>query len=63
MRKKNFLERMKAFKPGDHIVLHIRGIYGDYKKEGKLKKVDQNGFVYLDHGVAHSYRKIISIHG
>lgn len=61
MKRKDFDDRIQMFKPGDSMVLHVRGMYGEYRVEGKLRKVDDRGFVYLDHGFAHSYRKITSM--
>lgn len=61
MRRKDFDERIKLFKIGDWIKFDCRGMYGNYRVEGKLKKVDERGYVHLDRGFAHSYRKIITI--
>jgi len=61
MKRKEFDELIKTVEPGDSTVLHISGMYGRYRVEGKFQKVDDRGFVYLDHGFAHSYRKITSI--
>lgn len=62
MNRKDFDERIKLFKQGDWIKLHCRGNYGEYSIEGKFKKVDARGFVHLDQGFAHSYRRITAIH-
>lgn len=61
MKRKDFDERMKFVKEGDWIKLDLRGMYGNYRIEGKFKKVTDRGFVYLDRGFAHSYRKLIDI--
>ena len=62
MRRKVFDERIRLFKEGDRIKLILRGMYGTYQREGKFKKVDDRGFVHLDKGLPHSYRKIITIY-
>ena len=61
MKRKDFDERIKMFKPGDYMRLHIRGNYGEYAAEGKLRKVE-DGRVYLDKGFSHSYKRITAIH-
>lgn len=60
MDKAKFDEATKGLQPGDHVCLHIRGNYGNYIEHGELKKI-QDGRVYLDAGMAHHYKRIISI--
>ena len=61
-KRKDFDERIKLFKIGDRVKLDCSGLYGRYRVEGKLKKVDmESGRVQLDKGFARSYRKIIAI--
>jgi len=61
LRRKDFDEQIKKFEEGDTITLHLRGMYDRYAVTGEFMKVDDRGFVYLDKGFAHSYRKIIAI--
>ncbi len=61
MKRKDFDEMIKQFKTDDTITLHLRGMTDRYSVTGKFVKVTDRGFVYLDKGFAHSYRKIIAI--
>lgn len=61
MNKIDFIDKMRMFHSGDPITLVVRGNYGSYKHSGLLVKVER-GRVYLDSGMAHSYRRIIRIH-
>lgn len=60
MKLQQFQARLQTINIGDYVKLLIRGNYADYTREGKLVKV-QNGYVYLDSGMAHSYKRIKSI--
>jgi len=60
MNKKAFAKAIQEINYGDNIIINYRGIYNEYIHEGILKKIER-GFVFLERGQAHSYRKIISI--
>jgi len=60
MNKKAFAKAIQGINYGDRVKLSVRGIYNNYVHEGILKKIER-GFVFLEKGKAHSYRKIISI--
>ena len=60
MKLKDFEARMQIIKVGDFVTLYIRGNYGTYAEAGNIRKIE-NGYVYLEHGFAHSYKRIISI--
>ena len=60
MNKKAFAKAIQGINYGDNIRIHYRGIYNEYIHEGVLRKIER-GFVFLEKGQAHSYRKLISI--
>lgn len=60
MKRAEFEERMRLFHSGDCVRLVCRGNYGDFTVIGILRKVER-GYVYLDRGFAHSYRRIKSV--
>lgn len=62
MNRQDFEDKMEMILPGDKIRLVIRGNYEDKVEEGIFVKVDRDGFVYLNEGFAHSYRRIKRIH-
>ena len=57
MNRSDFEDRIKFFQIGDWIKLTCRGNYGYYRETGRLVKIE-NGRVYLDRGMSHSYRRI-----
>ena len=63
MIKKDFVKRLEELDLHslDPIILTLRGIYGNYRVEGVLDHIDERGFIHLDKGFAHSYKKLISI--
>lgn len=62
MKQKEFDERIKLFKIGDHVRLYIRGNYGDYVKEGIIQKINRkNRRISLLNSTGHSYARIISM--
>ena len=61
MKRKEFDEITKSLKKGDLIRVIYRGISYDYEEKGRFQKIDDRGFLYLDRGFAHSYRKILAI--
>ena len=60
MKRAEFEKAVKDLKPYDHIIITVRGNFGNYTSEGLLFKVC-DGRVTLNHGSSHSYQRILLI--
>jgi hypothetical protein len=60
MRMNDFKEATENLQKGDFIQLTLRGNYTTYTRLGHLKKIE-DGRIYLDHGLSHSYKRIMKI--